>query len=170
MTGSLGLMKTPLQHYFLDTSALVRLVCDEPGSKRLKKLMRGADAKPLTSWVLIAEALGVLKRKWQREKKLDDRSYLDAVQELLMNIRMDYIHPVDLQIVNGEARLKTYEVQIGDVRGRHPELDAADALQFTAIKEGMLSVHTGPTLVSADKKLMAAAEKEGIKTVSVCRD
>ena len=159
-----------MQHYFLDTSALVRLVCDEPGSKALKKLMRGAGAKPLTSWVLIAEALGVLKRKWQCEKKLDDTAYLDAVQELLMNIRMDYIHPVDLQTVSGEARLKTYEVQIGDVRGRHPKLDAADALQFRAIEEGMLSVQRRPTLVSADKKLLAAAEKEGIKTVSVCRD
>jgi len=170
MIGSLGLMKTPLQHYFLDASALVKLVFDEPGSKTLKKLMRGADAKPLTSWVLIAEALGVLKRKWQHEKKLDDTAYLDAVQELLMNTTMDYIHPVDLQILNGEARLKTYEVQIGDVRGRHPELDAADAIQFMAIEEGMLSVHGRPTLVSADKKLLAAAEKEGIRTVSVCRD
>ena len=163
-------METPLQHYFLDASALAKFVCDEPGSKTLKKLMRSADAKPLTSWVLIAEVLGVLKRKWQREKKLDDTAYLDAVQELLMNIRMDYIHPVDLQIVNGEARLKTYEVQIRDVRDRHPKLDAADALQFRAIEEGMLSVHGRPTLVSADKKLLAAAEKEGIKTVSVCRD
>jgi predicted nucleic acid-binding protein len=163
-------METPLQHYFLDASALVKLVCDETGSRKLKKLMRDAHAKPLTSWVLIAEVLGVLKRKRWREKKLDDTAYLDAVQELLIKITLDYIHPVDLQIVNGEARLKTYEVQIGDVRDRHPELDAADALQFIAIKEGMLSVHTGPTLVSADKKLMAAAEKEGIKTVSVCRD
>ena len=162
-------METPLQHYFLDTSALVRLVCDEPGSKALKKLMRGAGAKPLTSWVLIAEALGVLKRKWQCEKKLDDTAYLDAVQELLMNITMDYIHPVDLQILNGEARLKTYEVQIGDVRGRYPELDATDALQFIAIEEGMLSPHK-PTLVSADRKLLAAARKEGGKTLSVSRD
>jgi len=164
------MMETPLQHYFLDASALVKLVCDEPGSETLKKLMRGAHTKPLTSWVLIAEALGVLKRKWQREKRLDDTAYLDAVQELLMKIRMDYIHAVDLQTVNGEARLKTYEVQIGDVRGRHPELDAADALQFRAIEEGMLSVQRRPTLVSADKKLLAAAENEGIKTVSVCRD
>ena len=192
-----------MQHYFLDASALVKLVCDEPGSKKLKKLMGDAHTKPLTSWVLVAEALGVLKRKWQREKKLDDTArinavrrllitiravalgvlkrewqhekklgdtaYLDAVQELLMKITMDHIHPVDLQTVNGEARLKTYEVQIGDVRGRHPELDAADALQFRAIDEGMLSVHRRPTLVSADKKLLAAADKEGIKTVSVCR-
>lgn len=159
-----------MQHYFLDASALVKRVCDEPGSETVKKLMSDAHTKPLTSWVLIAEALGVLKRKWQCEKRLDDTAYMNAVLQLLIYIRMDYIHPVDLQTVNGEARLKTYEVQIMDVRDRHPELDAADALQFRAIEEGMLSVDKRPTLVSADKKLLAAAEKEGIKTVSVCRD
>ena len=163
-------METPLQHYFLDASALVKLACDEPGSKKLKKLMRDAPTKPLTSWVLIAEALGVLKRKWQREKTLDDTAYLDAALQLLINIRMDFIHPVDLEIVNGEARLKTYEVQIMDVRGRHPKLDAADALQFRAIEEGMLSASTKPILVSADRKLLAAASKEGIQTLSVSRD
>ena len=162
-------METALQHYFLDTSALIKLVCDEPGSKTLKKLMRGADAKPLTSWVLVAEALGVLKRKWQCEKILDDTAYMNAVLELLIFIRMDYIHPVDLEIVNGEARLKTYVVQIMDVRNRHPELDAADALQFRAIEEGMPS-STKPILVSADKNLLAAAKKEKIETLSVSRD
>ena len=127
----------------------------------------------LTSWVLVAEALGVLKRKWQCEKRLDDTAYTDAVQELLINIRMDFIHPVDLQIVDGQARLKTCEVQIADVRAKHPKLDAADALQFRAIQEGILKYFSGrskPRLVSADKALLAAAKKERIKTVSVCRD
>lgn len=158
-----------MQHYFLDASALVKRVCDEPGSETLKKLMTDAHTKPLTSWVLVAEALGVLKRKWQREKRLDDAAYMNAVLELLIYIRMDFIHPVDLEVVNGGAHLKTYEVQIMDVRHRHPELDAADALQFRAIQEGMLSFHK-PTLVSADRKLLAAARKEGIKTLSVSRD
>jgi predicted nucleic acid-binding protein len=162
-------MGTPLQHYFLDASALVKRVCDEPGSETLKKLIRDAHTKPLTSWVLVAEALGVLKRKWQCDKTLDDTAYMNAVLELLINIRMDYIHPIDLEILNGEARLKTYVVQIMHVRNRHPELDAADALQLRAILEDMLSVHE-PTLVSADKKLLAAAKEEGIKTVSVYRD
>jgi predicted nucleic acid-binding protein len=167
---NLVFMETPLQYYFLDASALVKRVCNEPGSGTLKKLMTDSHTKPMTSWVLIGEALGVLKRKWQCEKILDDTAYTNAVLDLLINIQLDYIHPVDLEIANGEARLKTYVVQIMDVRNRHPELDAADALQFRAIGEGMLSVHGRPTLVSADKKLLAAAEKEGIKTVSVCRD
>ncbi len=158
-----------MQHYFLDASALVKLVCDEPGSKTLKNLMKASKTKPLTSWVLVAEALGVLKRKWQCEKRLDDTAYTDAVQELLIQVRMDYIHPVDTEILNGEARLKTYVVQIMHVRNRHPELDAADALQFRAIEEGMIS-STKPILVSADRKLMAAAKKEEFETLSVSRD
>jgi len=142
----------------------------------VKNLIKEPGSISLTSWVLVAEALAALKKKWLG-KGLGDEDYTGRVQELLILILIllqhNPIRPVDLEVVNGEARLKTYEVDIADVRGRHPSLDAADALQFRAIKEGILGCYAGkskPQLVSADGDLLTAATKDNIPTISVCKD
>ena len=161
-----------VRNYFLDTTALVKIVCDEPGSGRVRALMQDPGVSLLTSWVLVAEALGVLKRKWQGNE-LCDADYERKVQELFLRVRIGTISAVDVEIVNGEAHLKTYELEFAKVRGRFPFLDAADALQFRAIEEGILKYYAGesrPRLVCADKRLLAAANEEGIDTISVCDD
>ena len=69
-----------IRTFFFDASAIVKILVDEPGSRRIREVY-GGTAQIHTSWVLIAEALGVLKRKWQRGA-LDERQYGRAVHFL----------------------------------------------------------------------------------------
>ena len=166
------IFETTMRNYFLDTTALIRLVCDEPGSRTVRALLNDPGSSLLTSWVLLAEALGVLKRK-RLDGELTDTDYERMIQELFLRVQIGSIRPVDVAVLDGEARLITYGFELARVRRRHPCLDAADALQLRAIEEGILKLYAGeskPRLVSADKNLLAAAREEGIDTISVCKD
>ena len=56
------------------------------------------------------------------------------------------------------------------IRNNYPELDAADALQFSAIRNSFISYFVGESktqLVTADEGLAKAAAKENIPIVAV---
>jgi len=160
------------RNYFLDTSAIVKLLCTEAGSEKLKALKNYPGSNFCTSWVLLSEAFGVLKRKWM-QRELSDAQYEERVRLLFLYISMGYLDPVDVVVADGHPQLVTYEFDISSIRADHPGLDAADALQFKAIQQGLLKYLAGesrPRLVSADVELLKAAEVEGIPVVSVCND
>ena len=160
------------RNYFLDTSAIVKLLCAEAGSEKLRVLKSYPGSNFFTSWVLLSEALGVLKRKWSK-RELADSQYEEKVRLLFLYIGMGYLDPVDVVVDKGHPQLLTYEFDISKIRADHPSLDAADALQFKAIQQGLLKYLAGesrPQLVSADTELLKAAQAEGIPIVSVCDD
>ena len=168
-----GIETVFISTYFFDASAIVRILLrDEPGAKKVVQIF-GAHAPIHTSWVLLAEALGVFKRKWQ-QGVLGEAQYGPAVYQLFKLIKSGKLHPVDLEVLgDGRPRLRTYDFDVIVVRRSHPELDAADALQFLAIREGVLGRLTGPSrtqLVTADSNLRRAAEAEGIPVVDVSAD
>ena len=69
--------------------------------------------------------------------------------------------------------LLTYEYDVIRVRQRHKDLDAADALQFSAIRHGLLGTLAGesrPHLVTADGGLAEAAKLEEIPVILVQED
>src|SRR5437867_3138398 len=102
------MLKTkPSPTYFFDASAVVKFVLSEPGSRRVQR-MREETGSVYTSWVLLAEALGVLKRKWQRQE-IDDQRYNTASHYLFTLIRDGTLDPVDVDVVDGSAALLTFE-------------------------------------------------------------
>ena len=155
-----------IPNYFFDASALVKLVLQEPGSRKASQLKHDA-RRVYTSWILVAEALGVLKRLWLR-KQIDDRGYTKAVYVLLRFLRLGSIEPVDIEIRNGHPKLVTHEADLIDMKTRHPNLDAADMFQLVVIRDSWLKYYAGQSatkLVTADKNLEVAAKSESIPTV-----
>jgi hypothetical protein len=77
---------THLEINYLDASAAVKLVLDEPGSDRVKKYFDGHGGFHITS-LCFTEALGVLKRKWQSKQIISMKDYLDKCYRLLALVR-----------------------------------------------------------------------------------
>lgn len=159
---------TSIQTRFYDASAIVKLVCQEDSSQEVRADF--SNSVVFTSWVLVAEAMGVLKRKWLKEIITEDQ-YGGLIHLLFAYIKDERISIVDLiNKQDGKPNLKTYEYDVIDIRRKYPELDVADALQLNAIKEGVLGILAGeskPKLVTADKKLRSAAQAEGIEVFYV---
>ena len=164
-----SLMTIP--NYFFDASAIVKLATAEPGSLKTRQLLVDC-LFAHTSWVLIAEALNVLKRK-QLNKDLTSTEYREAVCTLSGYMRGHHLEPIDILVRDGKAQLMTNESDVfGNVQ-RFPELDVADTLQLTAIRDGFLSYGLGENrthLVTADRRLMRAAESIGIPVIMVNED
>jgi predicted nucleic acid-binding protein len=161
-----------LRVYFLDASAIVRLVLPEPGSTIVRNIDKTVGTSLFTSWVLVAEALGVLKRKWLT-RELGDDQYDQAVYHLLRYVERNRLQVLDLALVNGQPRLQTHRSILIDERRKYPDLDIADLLQFRVIKESFLDylAEASPSrLVTADAKLARAAEAEGFEVLEVMTD
>lgn len=154
--------------YFFDTSAIVKTLVPEPGSEKVKAIMDTSD--PIfTSWVLIAEAMGVLKRLWIKNK-FTDSQYNGKVNLLFSYVKEKRFRVLDVKVLNGEAQLQTYPYDTFDIRKRHPMLDVADALQFAVIKNSFLynlAAESKTQLVTADESLKIAADAEGFPVIWV---
>jgi predicted nucleic acid-binding protein len=154
--------------YFFDASAIVKLLVAEPGSDKVKRLLDECGIAH-TSWVLIAEALGCLKRK-RREGHLTDEQYASSVYSLFAHLREGNLDPMDLTVENGRPRLRTHERELFDRFRRFPHLDVGDLLQLAIIKDSYLAAFAGESqarLVTADGDLGKAAEAEGIPVAYV---
>jgi hypothetical protein len=114
--------------------------------------------------------MGVFKRKWLKHE-LSDRQYGAAVYNLFALVEETRLHPVDLLIQDGHAKLGTFfDSEVIELRKKYPELDLADALQFKAIQAGILGFLAGdsaPQLVTGDHSLCCAARAEGLRVVFV---
>jgi len=161
----------PMATYFFDASAIVKLVLEEPGAAKSRQAFDEA-GQVCTSWVVIGEALGVLKRKWSR-KEVSDKAYGKAVHLLMAFVREGRLMAIDLAVDKDRPTLATYEIDIIETRARYPNLDAADALQFAVIQNTFLRHSAGASktqLVSADRELLAAARREGLSVLDVSDD
>jgi predicted nucleic acid-binding protein len=149
---------------YLDASALVKLYIDEKGSQELREFFN-AGTNFFTTWLCLAEALNVMKRKWNNEEIEEDR-YLNGICSLIIEWR-DRIESGDIKSVNPSIPLKVRKIS-----EKH-KLDYSDALQLWAIKNGTYS-HTivisdknvtdsALFIITSDKDLANAAKSEGIK-------
>lgn len=165
-----------LKFFFFDASAICRMILlNEPGADKVGAIINDRIINKIyTSWVVIAETLGVLKRRWSSNdaNSLSEQEYQDAVTKLFRFIKDTTLNCVDMECTNDVASLVTYESHIKKLREKYSYLDAADALQLAAIKKSFLRLPGGKSktkLVSADKKLIEAAKSEGISTIPVNR-
>ncbi len=158
-----------LKFYFFDTSAIIKMVLDEPGSEKVNNILSSMDSQVFTSWILLSEALGVLKRKFL-DKELCVHDYQNLVKKLFRFIEDRSLRPVDIVVENEEAILQTNTFDIVQLSKKYPHLDAADVAQFAAIQNSFLKwfkVKNGIKLVTADKKLAQAAKSEKIDVYKV---
>jgi predicted nucleic acid-binding protein len=147
-----------LRPHFLDASALVKLVAPEPGSDGFRKYFQ-TNSWFVTSPLCIAEALGVLKRHWQRDTLTDERYYAGA-WELLFSYRDGgRIQLAPEHLGQPEAFVSARQLSATYA------LDLSDALQLHLLLHGSLASYcegSQAVLVSADRALTNAARAEGL--------
>jgi predicted nucleic acid-binding protein len=152
---------THLTVNYLDASAAVKLVLDEPGSDNLRNYFDEHSGFQITS-LCFSEALSVLKSKWQR-KRISMKDYFDKCYLLLAYVRgkPKSIHVDDIQLSDLSVFTETEQI------AKRYDLDFSDALQLVTIKQrlglGMLGGRSKPLLITADGPLACAAEREGIR-------
>ncbi len=137
---------------FWDTSAIVPLLSREESSERLRSLL-ARDSAMFVWWGSEIECVSAIARR-EREGTLDAQTVITSLERLQQLAQMwDEIDPTD------ELR----EVATRFVRVH--ALRAADALQlaaaFTAAERRPRSLN----LVTLDRRLAAAARKEGFAVV-----
>jgi predicted nucleic acid-binding protein len=146
---------------YLDASEAVKLVVPESGFENLLNYFQPPSPRGgfLITTLCFAEALGVLKRKWQR-RQLEDEQYLGCCYLL---VEYCASHRVTLE----ESGLKDRQTFMQAARiAREHKLDLSDALQLLTVKHGKFrhSVDESRTLlITADSGLAAAAVAEGLR-------
>ena len=141
-----------MKFYFLDTSALVKRYHSEKGTDEIDKIFSEDDKAVVISSICITEMVSAMNRK-KEDKTIskDDldaslsRFFQDAIKEFLI-LELDYGHIKDSIALVLKHGLRT--------------LDALQLAVALGLKEAK------PVFVCADKKLVAVAEKEGLKAIN----
>lgn len=145
--------------YYLDASAIVKLLIDENGSTIVREYLKDKTVVYTTSLCFV-ETLGALKVKYLRECITQDE-YLAAGEILMGRIRDDFISIDEIKIVDQDI----YR-EVDKIAKKHL-LDISDAFQIVTLKRGFLSPLRGtdsePILITADKPLASAAKDEGLR-------
>ncbi len=143
---------------YLDASALVKLVVEEGDSQPVRDFFN-ANPSFCTTSLCLAEAFGVLKGKWARNK-IETDEYFAATRRLIIDAWGKRIEIDDVGIVNPPVHAEVEQM------ARKHGLDLSDALQLVTILRGRYSVlarNSATVLITADGKLATAASSEGIR-------
>lgn len=154
-----------IKSFFLDASAIVKLVIDEKHSELVRNHFDDPRSWFFTTNFCFFESLTVLKREWCKNK-ISTNKYRDCCRLLFAYIK--------------EHRIKIKEYPLEDLHdfGKLEELvdkcaiDISDALQLLSIKKTILSELAGEsetTFITADGKLAKAAREEGVKVVDLSK-
>ncbi len=141
--------------HYLDASALVKLVIDSPEEKDGRESLRRyvySNSSFYTTSLCFAEALGVIKVKYWNKKKISMEQYLYAFCRLY-NFTINEV-PIGASYPEMERIVRLYNI------------DVADAMQIVTLKNGMFSAlgqGSKTILITADKALAEAADKEGLR-------
>ena len=137
---------------YLDTSALVKLYINEPGTELMKELAsRGSGNSVAVCSITQVEFHAAIWRR-RREGGLDDEEVGLAIELFNARLETDLLRcPVDDRTLNRAAELTS----------RHP-LRGYDATQLAACLVLETRMGESPTFVCADRTLLSAAEAEGL--------
>lgn len=148
-----------MRPYYLDASALVKLVIDEKYSDRVRAYIHTADC----SWrvctsLCFSEALGVLKRKLN-EGDISKNSYVSGARRLISMVRESVVEVLKADFTSHSA-FADAERMVNEYK-----LDFTDAFQLVSCKSSWsdLGSLSQPILVTADGPLSKAAQKEGVR-------
>lgn len=152
-----------IKSFFLDASAIVKLLIDEKHSDLVRNYFDDLYSWFFTTNFCFFESLSALKQDWCKNK-ISTNKYRDCCRCLFADIK--------------ERRIEIKEYPLEDLHdfGKLEELvdkysiDISDALQLLSIKETILSKlaeESEITLITADKDLARAAREEGVKILDL---
>lgn len=149
--------------YFLDASAIVKLLFeekDEKGATKVKELCKSSHPKR-TTWLCVAEAYGCLKTFWlnNRKPKRDNLKQLNQRQYDRKLFHMQKYVQQRIKIVTEEWMSLQPQAfrEIRDLLKKYPRIDFSDALHIDVLKRHR---SLNPVFVTSDKPLISAARYE----------
>jgi len=137
---------------FWDSSAIVTLVVEEPGSRGCRELLR-ADTVQVVWSLTRTEILSAIWR--QNRRGLLSKAALNAAEGRILKLAARWAEVIVVDLVREEAE-RLLRI--------HP-LRAADALQLGAACIWAEGKYRGRQFVSLDDDLIAAARTEGFETI-----
>lgn len=143
---------------YLDASALVKILVNESDRQPVHDFFN-SNINFCATTLCFAEALGVLKGKWEH-KQLSDDEYFSVTRDLVIDAWGNRIELDDVGLVN-----PTVHREVEMVAQKHG-LDLSDALQLVTILRGRYSVlarDSASILITADRKLATAATEENVR-------
>jgi predicted nucleic acid-binding protein len=151
-----------LKIFWLDTSALVKIFIDEPGSLELRTIFEGKLGHVFfTTDFCKYEFFNVLKRKLMVDECISLSDYFKHIRVLSNYVRSGKIRIDDSDHETGDMYRRTVRLST------EYKLDWTDAIQFTLLQEGGLNVFKGgkseTILVTSDRPMIKAAKGENAR-------
>lgn len=145
---------------YLDTSALVKIYIDERGSERMNELASpDADHDLAICLVTQVEFHSAIRRR-RRVGELGDEAVKQAAESFDSQFRAKFLRrPLNDWTLNLASELTS----------RHP-LRAYDAVQLASCLALEMDTGLSPTFVCADRRLLDAAEAEGLAVLDPEQD
>jgi predicted nucleic acid-binding protein len=152
-----------VKYYFLDTSALVKNYCAEPGSRRVQDLIRTARLDPeavtlLVCDIALAEGAAALAKKARRR---EDGVVPANVGRIIDRLKQDLTQQPGIFVVIEASGVMGHAMSMARQHG----LTGADAVQLSAAIAARASLPFGYEFVFAatDSRLIEAARVEGFE-------
>ena len=154
--------------HYLDASAIVKLVFNEPGSVELRQYF-GRESNFTATSLCFAEALGVLKVKRFNQKSMTDEEYFSGCDELMAYVADGNIEIEDIEVkdrgVFDEVEKLTRKYNEGKPKDK--TIDISDGFQIVSVKRNYFSrfpdTDSKPILITGDQSLAKAARGEGLR-------
>jgi predicted nucleic acid-binding protein len=149
--------------HYLDASALVKLVADDPDDEPGRTVIREYYQKHssfMTTSHCVSEALSIFKVKFLYRKQIAQDDYVSCIRTFVKNIVGGKLEVDEMPILSPKL-LSEAEVLI-----KKHNLDFIDCVQVVTILHGKYSVLSGDSksvLITADKGLAKAARAEGAR-------
>lgn len=134
--------------FYLDTSALVKLICEEPESAALSAFLKDADA--ISSELALTEVLRAIRRAAALDQRLSLDALLEQAGEVLEAIAL---LPLEQSLLLAAGALP------------EPALRALDAIHVAAA----LDLSTLDGFVTYDERQSAAVRLAGLRTFAPAR-
>jgi predicted nucleic acid-binding protein len=153
--------------HFLDSSTIIKLIANEPDSSAIRTYFnnRQGSAGFHTTHLCVAEALGVLKRRFLLKRKnhqANPKEYFRAVYYLMGSI------PQLIRIIPDRLEDSSVTDETQHLAKKY-HLDFSDALQLCTLKnEFYKGLADSPRFITADQNLALAARAEGLRDVWNC--
>lgn len=151
-------------HYFLDTSAFIRLYMVEAGSKRVRDMLRSAEAMPPACRLLVSELIHPEAASALGQASRSPDAAARGLSKLAAKRAMNQI-TLDLGLISSLAIIRVTGLMpfAADLVWKH-RITGADAVHLAAALKsreklkGWSEFH----FVSSDRRLNAAASNEGL--------
>ena len=161
---------TPFKRpYFLDTTALIKLVKPEPGSEYMRSLVEAGEGFLYTSQLAVVEAAGVLKREWLSDLKRattheENLAVFQRYEKRLRDLYFSHLRGIRVLPSAFDDRGAVWNA-LREIREKRKKVDVIDLLHVYQLLTEKFSTPGGqspPVLVSSDSDLKAYCDSEGI--------